>query len=250
LQAGRGGGRADVLLRGIGKVAVGEIDWKAHTRTAIRGVEQMKRHAGQIARRFAAAPQMQEARNWFDYVREFARDAAKNLPKQAARSATAPNQPRQAHASSGAAQKPDRSTLRVSGSQPRAGKAAVQASSATHQPRSGGAAVAKPKSSASQRVRGPSASGGRPAAASARPLSTKNTPIAADKLRVSASGGRAKPAPGTAATSTKSTPLTADKLRVSATGASAKPAQGTAAASTSGSAQPTPATGPSVSGPH
>lgn len=234
LQAGAGGGRADVLLRGIGRVALGEIDWKPHIRTAIRGIGQMRRHAGQTLRRFGAAPQMQELRNWIDYIREVARDAAKNLPKQGTRSSAkatskAPS-PAQARVSGAAAQKLDRSTLRVTGST--LGKGALTASGAPRQPRMGARAVSKPQSSASEsaRTRGPSF--------------TTSTSITADKLRASVVGNRPSARPELSPSRT-STPITADKLRVSAPGGGAKPSAVPGASSSAGPlAANSPATGP------
>jgi len=70
IQAGAGGSRADVLLRGPAGEII-EVDWKTSGRSALsygsRG--QMARHAGQISTNIAGQLTTQESRSWIDYVR-------------------------------------------------------------------------------------------------------------------------------------------------------------------------------------
>jgi hypothetical protein len=71
LKSGKGGGRADVFLKGPAGQIV-EIDWKTTGGSALssKAVKQMEKHAGQI-RVVGPVYLSQESRSWIDYVRAF-----------------------------------------------------------------------------------------------------------------------------------------------------------------------------------
>lgn len=72
IEAGAGGSRADVLLRGpTGQII--EFDWKTTGRSALSygSRREMTRHAGQITTNIGGTLTSQESRSWVDYVRAF-----------------------------------------------------------------------------------------------------------------------------------------------------------------------------------
>lgn len=70
IQAGKGGSRADILLRGPAGELI-EIDWKTTGRSALssQSREEMTRHAGQIAVNVGGTLTTQQSRSWVDFVR-------------------------------------------------------------------------------------------------------------------------------------------------------------------------------------
>jgi len=71
LQAGRGGGRADVFLEGPAGQLV-EVDWKTTGSSAVssKAVSQMQKHSGQVRTMTGGSSlTQQESRSWIDYVR-------------------------------------------------------------------------------------------------------------------------------------------------------------------------------------
>jgi hypothetical protein len=82
IKSGAGGSRADVLIASAKRV-LAEFDWKTNARSALRSIKQMQKHAGQIKSKLGANPVIQEARNWIDFVRQGAPNAAKHLANAA-----------------------------------------------------------------------------------------------------------------------------------------------------------------------
>ncbi len=70
IQAGRGGSRTDVLLRGPAGELI-EFDWTTTGRSALStgSRQEMTRHAGQITARIQGQLVTQESRSWVDFVR-------------------------------------------------------------------------------------------------------------------------------------------------------------------------------------
>jgi hypothetical protein len=70
IQAGAGGSRADILLRGPGGQIV-EVDWKTTGGSALSygSRQEMVRHASQITTNIGGGLTRQESRSWVDYVR-------------------------------------------------------------------------------------------------------------------------------------------------------------------------------------
>jgi Domain of unknown function (DUF4157) len=70
IQAGRGGSRADILLRGPNG-EIFEFDWKTSGPSALStgSRREMQRHAGQITANIGGNLSRQESRSWIDFVR-------------------------------------------------------------------------------------------------------------------------------------------------------------------------------------
>lgn len=70
IQAGLGGSRADILIRGPAGEII-EYDWKTTGRSAIssQSRREMARHAGQITSNIGGTLTTQESKSWVDFVR-------------------------------------------------------------------------------------------------------------------------------------------------------------------------------------
>jgi hypothetical protein len=68
----------DLVINTRGKGPITEFDYKAHIKTALHSIRQMEKHSKDLGPRL----KVQESRNWFDFVRAEAPDAAKLLPKK------------------------------------------------------------------------------------------------------------------------------------------------------------------------
>lgn len=68
IQTGRGGSRADILMRGPNGEVI-EFDWKTSGKSATKSHAQMQRHAGQITTNIGGTLTRQESRSWIDFVR-------------------------------------------------------------------------------------------------------------------------------------------------------------------------------------
>lgn len=70
IQAGKGGSRLDVLIKGPGDVWI-EVDWKTTGKSAfsLAARKEMAKHSAQVLANFGQVLAQQESRSWMDFVR-------------------------------------------------------------------------------------------------------------------------------------------------------------------------------------